>query len=42
MIPYVLHPDVQFPLPADLEAQVYGADFEVLAYMPHQTASISS
>lgn len=37
---YLLHPDAQFPLPADLEAGVYGDEFAIHACLPAQTASI--
>lgn len=37
---YLLHPDAQFSLPADLEAEVYGNDFGIRAYRPEQTATI--
>ena len=40
MSAYILHPDLQSPLPADVEAGVYGAAYEVRAYRPAQTATI--
>ncbi len=40
MSAYILHPDAQFPLPADLEAAVYGDAFGIRAYLPSGTASI--
>ncbi|WP_436644307.1 C-terminal binding protein [Microbaculum sp. FT89] len=40
MSEYILHPDAQFPLPADIEAEVYGSAFGVRAYLPADTASI--
>ena len=36
----ILHPDVQFSGPADLEAAVYGADFEVFASPSRDIAAI--
>lgn len=40
MTEYILHPDAQFPLPADLEAEVYGSAYDIRAYLPSETASI--
>jgi lactate dehydrogenase-like 2-hydroxyacid dehydrogenase len=40
MSEYILHPDAQFPLPADLEAEVYGGAFGIRAFLPADTASI--
>jgi lactate dehydrogenase-like 2-hydroxyacid dehydrogenase len=37
---YLLHPDAQFPLPADLETEIYGEAYGIQAYLPSQTASI--
>lgn len=40
MTAFILHPDLQSPLPADIEAGVYGDAFGVRAYLPAQTATI--
>lgn len=40
MSAYILHPDAQFPLPADLEAEVYGDAFGIRAFLPAETAAI--
>jgi len=41
MSPFILHPDLQAPLPADIEAEVYAGHFAVKAFAPKDFDSIS-
>jgi len=41
MSPFILHPDLQSPLPADVEAGVYGRQYQVKAFPPGEFAAIS-
>lgn len=40
MPPFILHPDLQAPLPADIESSVYGGQYEAKAFLPGDFASI--
>ena len=41
MSPFILHPDLQSPLPADIEAGVYAGHYEVKAFLPSTFATIT-
>ncbi|SEB56897.1 D-3-phosphoglycerate dehydrogenase/C-terminal binding protein [Nitratireductor aquibiodomus] len=40
MPPFILHPDLQSPLPADIESKVYAGHYEVKAFKPSDFADI--
>lgn len=40
MHPFILHPDLQAPLPADIESTVYAGQYDAKAFLPGDFASI--